>query len=481
MSMRLPRIYLLSAPSIALAVVLSGCSNSITMSSGAAPTVAALGEQANGFAPNRALYVQFNEAMNPATINDQTVTVKDSGGTAMAGKVTYDANFDVAAFQPDPALQGSTSYTLTVSTAATSAQGVPLASAYTDQFTTRAAMDSSPIYVKSVTPAANATCVSASTPITVTFSEGAEVSTLNANDIVITGPGSMPIAAAMSYDAATGTVTLTPNAKLPSGTITVTVRNVADAAGVAMSSAYAWSFSTMCGGGGGGGNATTQYQASLVDGHSALHGQVTVDTKGNTTIQLTGATANAHYFSQFCPAVWPASPNPNMPCFAIADFHTDASGNASDTVLFPRSGDWAGDFSVGLNSVSNYTYATNVLANVSSETYMGTLVPETQTNGGALVGQSSPQDPLTSGMVTYSNGALKFTLTGAAPNEKYTGVQSETTYLDGSGSYSVGTFSTDSNGDGTLSTTLSDTGGDIFQAGSNAGAGFIAGFSIPHP
>ena len=53
-------------------------------------------------------------------------------------------------------------------------------------------------------------------------------------------------------------------------------------------------------------------------------------------------------------------------------------------------------------------------ANVCNETYMGTLVPETQTNGGALSSPSTPQDPLASGMGNYSNGALKLTVTGAA-------------------------------------------------------------------
>ena len=150
-----------------------------------------------------------------------------------------------------PPLQVDASYTVTIATGVASAQGVKLAKPYTYSFTTRASTDTSPIYVASVSPAPNATCVSATSPITITFSEGADVTTVNSTNIVITGPGNQTIKAQMSYDVATAVVTLTPAAALPSGNITVTVRNVADAAGAAMQEVYGWSFETTCATGGG--------------------------------------------------------------------------------------------------------------------------------------------------------------------------------------------------------------------------------------
>lgn len=239
-----------------LPFALSGCGSgmqnaqqSAAPQPGPAPSVVALGTQVNGVAPNRSQFVQFNEAMDPASINGQTFTVADASGKAVPGKVTYDTGYDVAAFQPSPALQTNASYTLIVTTGAASAQGAHLAATYTHSFTTRSTTDTSPIYVAGVTPAPNATCVSATSPIVITFSEGADVSTINSNNLVVTGPDGKVIQADISYDVATAVATLTPAAVLPSGTITVTVQNVTDAAGVAMTSAYAWGFSTACGGG----------------------------------------------------------------------------------------------------------------------------------------------------------------------------------------------------------------------------------------
>jgi hypothetical protein len=455
-----------------------------TMSpAGAAPAVAGVGEQANGVAPNRWQYVQFNEAMDPSTINSRTLEVTDSSGTAVPGNVTYDANFDIAGFQPNPPLQNNATYTLTVTTAVASAQGVHLPTAYNDTFTTRASTDTSPIFVKSVTPAPNATCVSPTAPITITFSEGAEVSTINSTDILISGPTNLNVPAKISYDVSTATATLTPTSPLPSGNIAVTVQNVADAAGVLMANPYAWSFSTACGGGGGGGSATTQYQAPLFseNGLNVINGQVTVDTKGNTTVKLTGAAPNTSYLVQFCPAVEPGSPNATTPCFVIVTtLSTDSSGNATFTTMFPQSGDWAGDFYVLNEPSGKNAYQTWLAPGVNNETYMAMLLPETKTNGGADTTISS-QDPLTSGTVTYSNGSLQFTVKGALPNATYLTTESETTFLDGSGSYVVSTLKTDAMGNGGSTSPMSSSGGDIFQASSETGkdAGFIGGFSVP--
>lgn len=481
--MRYFRLAFVSMSTCAVALMLSGCSGNTSMNSdptsGPAPAVAGFGEQVNGVAPNRALYVQFNEAMDGTTINSKTMTVTDANGAAMAGTVVYDTNFDVAEFQPDPALQENTSYTLTVSTGVKSAAGVALATAYTQSFTTRASTDKSPIYVKSVMPAPNATCISASTPISITFSEGAELSTLNSTNIVITGPGSTVIPAQMSYNVTTAVATLTPNSSLPSGAITVTVRNVADAAGVAMTSTYAWSFSTACTSGGGA--PTVQYEAPFINstgGTNSVKGEVSIDTMGNVTVQLTGAAASTSYSMEFCEAIAPFATTSAIDCVPMTNLTTDSSGNAKSTFPFPESGEWAGDFYLGTGNNNTTQYATSLDPGVNNETYMAALLPDTAVNGGVDT-TASPQDPLASGSVSYSNGTLKFTVAGAAPNTTYGTNESETPTLDGSGTYATGNLVTDGSGNGSLTTTLGPVGGDIFQAVPTKDAGFIGGFSIP--
>jgi hypothetical protein len=168
--------------------------------------------------------------------------------------VSYDQDFNTASFLPNPALQTDASYTATITTAVASTGGVHLASPYSYTFTTRSTTDTSPISVNSVVPAGNATCVSANTPITITFDEAPDASTVNSNNIVVIGPGGTVIPVTMSINVTTTQVVLTPISPLLSGTISVMVSNVADLAGVKMAAPYTWSFSTICGGGGGGAN-----------------------------------------------------------------------------------------------------------------------------------------------------------------------------------------------------------------------------------
>lgn len=485
--MRFPCLTLLSFPVCALILILSGCGGSFVTSSnssssaGSAPTVVAVGEQANGVAPNRSQYVQFNEPMAPSTINGQTILVADSSGRPVSGTVTYNANFEVAGFQPNPALAGNASYTLTITTGVASAQGVHMAAPYTYSFTTRASTDASPIYVKNVSPFPDASCVSPTTPIVITFNEGADVSTLNSTNIVITTEAGAVIPAKIGYNVTTASVTLTPTAPLPSGSITVTVDNVADAAGVKMTSPFTWTFTTTCGGSG---SATTQYIATIVSDAPGqmTNGQLTIDTAGDTTVQVAGTTPNTTYTVQFCPAVVPSATS-FPPCVNIMTISTDASGNATSTAKFPNSGDWAGDFS--LNDAAGKAQYSTYLTGAANQTYLAALLPLTKTNNGAAVLFTNwPQEPLSSGSVSYSNGVLQITVKGAAPSASHYVSETETVYVDGSGSYGLGTFTTDSQGNGSMTTNLSGgAGGDLFQVGlssiTGTQNGFIGGFTVP--
>ncbi|MFP5237025.1 MAG: Ig-like domain-containing protein [Acidobacteriota bacterium] len=448
---------------------------------GPVPTVANVGVQTNGVAPNRALYVQFNEAMDASTINNQTVMVTEAGGTGVPGTVSYNSTFDVAAFQPNPALQENAQYTLKVTTGVASSQGSHPLSTFAQTFTTRAETDSSPIGVKTVTPFPGQSCVSTTMTISITFTEGADINTLNSSNIMISGPGGVPISAAISYNVATAMVTLTPNAPLPSGSITVWVGNVADAAGQKMTSPFTWSFLTTCGSSGGGGTpGNIQYQAPLMRGNTlnAVKGQVTVDTMGNTTVGLTGATANASYYVRFCPAADVFQTSKSSSCFVvIPQISTDGSGNASATGKFPKSGNWAGDFNL-VDSAGNTVYQTYLAPQVNNQTYLATLLPETNTNGGADTTVSS-QDPLSSGTVTYGNGALKVVVQGAAASSTYSTTETSTLGLDGPNTYELSQFTTDAKGNGSSTTALETAGGDLFQVLPPQSGGFIGGFSVP--
>ena len=239
----------------AATLALSGCTSSIMSSrsamGGAAPTVAAVGLQQDT-EPNNKQEVQFSEDMDASTINAQTFTVADSSGHAVAGVVSYNASYHIASFQPSPALQPVSKYTATIATGVASAGGAHLAAPYTYTFTTTYNTSgdyNQPFSISSVNPASGATCVSATAAITITFNRPPDASTVNATNIVVTGPGGV-IPVTISINVTTTQVVLTPASPLPSGAITVTVNNVGDLADKMMAAPYTWSFSTECGGGG---------------------------------------------------------------------------------------------------------------------------------------------------------------------------------------------------------------------------------------
>ncbi len=118
--------------------------------------------------------------------------------------------------------------------------------------------NTSALTISSVSPANNATCVSDTTAITITFDRAPDASTLTASNLTVAGPNGA-VAVKMSTGATPTQVVLTPSSALPSGTITGTVNNVADPAGVKMAAPYTWSFSTACSGGNGGAASTFVY------------------------------------------------------------------------------------------------------------------------------------------------------------------------------------------------------------------------------
>lgn len=275
-------------------------------------------------------------------------------------------------------------------------------------------------------------------------------------------------------------VVLTPASPLPSGTITVTVSNVADLAGVKMAAPYTWSFSTACGGGGGsGGGTSTQYIAPLF-GNGNNVGQVTVDTAGNFTVQLHGATANESLTAEFCAAAFGTATAPN--CFSIGSLSTDGSGDASLKAKFPKPGSWAGDFELN-NGPTNApglgaAYDTNY-----GPGYMSTLVA-----GPINTGASGSAN----GTISYSsspapNGSLTFTITGGQASTPY-GAFERDLYVD-TNSYSLqnsqgqGFFTTDSAGNVTFTVLPHVPGGDIFGVLRKSPTGdiqdYTGGFVVP--
>jgi len=231
---------------------------------------------------------------------------------------------------------------------------------------------------------------------------------------------------------------------------------------------------------------TTQYQASLytpVQGDAMgrqivinlIYGQISVESNGAVTVQLASANASTTFAVQFCPA-----PSQNYNCFYVGSVSSDANGNANTTVTFPKSGSWAGDFELVSGGIT--AYETDIQSGNGSPVYMSTLQPVSTVNGHGLGVGQPPQDPLSSGSVTFSNGSLQFQMTGASANTSYSSAECalnlESSCSELYDSHGTGGFTTNGSGSVTFSALQDGSGGDIFEVTPSTGSGFVGGFAV---
>lgn len=213
------------------------------------PTVVSISPAngATGVLANAPLTVTFNEPMDAASINATSIVLKlTSSGASVPGNVTYNTGTFTATFTPAAALAFGTSYTLTATTATKDAGGNALGANAFSTFTTTGAPDTTPPTVVAVSPANGASNVSVNTPVTVTFSEAMDASTLTGSISLTVASNSSPVSASVSYNTATNTATLTPSAALAFATAyTITVSTTAkDPSGNSLASTVTAGFST---------------------------------------------------------------------------------------------------------------------------------------------------------------------------------------------------------------------------------------------
>ncbi len=345
----------------------------------------------------------------------------------------------------------------------------------------------SPFSVSSSLPANGTTNVALNSTIQFTFSSAASPSTVNTTDVIVSDSSGM-VSGSVSYNAGTNTATFTPSAELGANTTyTVKVSGVTSSSGTAMASADSFSFATAPPSSGT--STPLQYQASL-EGNGGNFGQATVETAGNFTIQLVGATASQTFTVEFCPLI-PQNKN-QLNCLSLGTVTTDGNGNGTLTAMFPKTGGWAGDFMLYTASDPNpntqaYTYSTDLIGGNTTQVYMSTLQPANTLNGGTL-NTGNPQATLTSGTIVYSgtggpNGSLTFTLTGAPANSTLSPAEGTIESADYELISSTGqtSFTTNSAGAVTFTVYQNASPGDILNIAIQSASvqGYVGGFSVP--
>jgi hypothetical protein len=213
---------------------------------------------AAGVAVNANVTATFNEALDPATVNGSTIELRNAANALVAAAVSYNATTRTATLDPTASLAGGAVYTARIRGGSADPRvkdvaGNALAADATWIFTT-AASDTTPPTVASFTPGAGATSVSVDANMTATFSEALDVATVSGSTVELRNAANALLAATVSYNAATQTVTVDPTTSLTAGAVyTVRVRGgsvdprVKDVAGNALAADVSWSFTTATG------------------------------------------------------------------------------------------------------------------------------------------------------------------------------------------------------------------------------------------
>jgi hypothetical protein len=185
---------------------------------------------------NQVISILFNEEMDPATMNTNTITI--TGLTEIAGTVSFSG--ETATFIPNSPLMDNTTYTGVVKTSAKDNMGNALQENYIWTFSTGTVIVP---MVASTDPANNEIEVQLDKTITATFNMPMDSSTLNNSTFTINN-GTSNISGSFSYSNNTlsfnPTIDLTPKT-VYTGTITTGAKNLA---GVSIAGNYVWKFTT---------------------------------------------------------------------------------------------------------------------------------------------------------------------------------------------------------------------------------------------
>ncbi|MDZ4758011.1 MAG: ice-binding family protein [Bacteroidota bacterium] len=283
---------------------------------------------------NTKIIANFNNSMNPSTINATTFRVKH-GNISIAGIVSYSGTS--ATFIPYTNLPANETYIATVTTGVKDISGVPLPSLYTWSFTTGKALDVIAPTVTSTAPSSGAAGVEISKIISANFSKSMDPLTINSNTFLLKQgnniiPGAISYAGGIAYYNPTANLTAntTYNATLTSG--------VKDVASNSLANNYNWSFTT----GTVAGLATVNLRSA---GDFTILAGAGVTNIGNTIINGDLGTSPTGTVNGFPPGkvngdIHAANPTADQAKLDLTTAYNDAQGRSTGAVSLP--GDLSG-------------------------------------------------------------------------------------------------------------------------------------------
>ena len=200
---------------------------------------------ATGVAVSTAVAATFSEPINALTLTAATFRLA-AGANAVTGTVAYATGTSTATFTPSVPLTAGTAYTATLTPGVQDPAGNALAKAFSWSFTTAAAPDTVPPAVLSTSPAANATAVLLTAPVTATFSKAINPLTLTAGSFSVM-QGTTAVSGALTLDANGTTATFTAAKPMVANTLYTAALTpaVQGANGIGLAGTVTWSFTTL--------------------------------------------------------------------------------------------------------------------------------------------------------------------------------------------------------------------------------------------
>ncbi|MGA2886988.1 MAG: Ig-like domain-containing protein [Terracidiphilus sp.] len=197
---------------------------------------------------NTTISATFSMAMNPATITATTFTVTGTGGSSVAGVVSYTGT--VATFTPSANLAYGTLYTATINTGATNPGGRSLIADYVWTFTPitppPAITPAPTVILTSPVSSPENTNVSLNQVVSATFSEPMNSATIISANFTLTGPGTTSVAGMVDYAANGNQLVFAPSTNLAANTtyIATITTGAQDLADQPLANNYVWTFKT---------------------------------------------------------------------------------------------------------------------------------------------------------------------------------------------------------------------------------------------
>lgn len=194
--------------------------------------------------PALPLVVGFRDAMDAATLNEQTITLNGGPYGMVSGVVTYNTLEREATFTPRAPLAYNTVYTAQVSTDVRDSAGMPLPAAFTWTFTTT--LDTLPPVPLIFSPARGTLHAPADTAVVVLWNKALDPATLTPERFTLATAEGITVSGALAYDAVAHTLTFQPAADLLTDTLYLATLHpgIVDLEGNATVGEYRWAFRT---------------------------------------------------------------------------------------------------------------------------------------------------------------------------------------------------------------------------------------------